>query len=130
MKCMVARIFKVKTPTFIKTIKGFIEVVTPKRYEEWVTSQLDVTTMRALVTSGHTLNNFPCALYATDVTLREQNGACYRQYQNRLLAIGAEMKKRRRLNQERYRRNQHLRHQMQLDDHPVHSDFEIGSDLF
>ncbi|ETO68420.1 hypothetical protein F444_14727, partial [Phytophthora nicotianae P1976] len=61
--------------------------------------------------------------------LREQNGTCYRQYQNRLLAIGAEMKKRRRLNQERYRRNQRLRHQMQLDDHPVHSDFEIGSDL-
>ncbi|ETM00193.1 hypothetical protein L917_03055, partial [Phytophthora nicotianae] len=53
MKCggtwdMVARIFKVKTLTFIKTITGFIEVVTPKLYEEWVTSQLDVTTMGAL----------------------------------------------------------------------------------
>ncbi|ETN14365.1 hypothetical protein PPTG_07981 [Phytophthora nicotianae INRA-310] len=64
MKCggtwdMVARIFKVKTLTFIKTITGFIEVVTPKLYEEWVTSQLDVTTMGALVTSGHTFNNFP-----------------------------------------------------------------------
>ncbi|ETI39709.1 hypothetical protein F441_14581 [Phytophthora nicotianae CJ01A1] len=279
---MLLVVFKVKTPTFIKAITGFIEVVTPKLYEEWVTSQLDVTTKRALVTSGHTFNNFPCAfakhkLYGfkvevsvnprglaincirhargntADITvfrnnqafhqqarrkaeenqrlpdngplhsdypeewavladkgyqgldahlrcihpkkgnqlnpeevrqngrissdrvivenffgricglwrvcaekfrwseafyddifhicvsltnyhvtlhpLREQNGTCYRQYQNRLLAIGAEMKKRRRLNQERYRRNQRLRHQMQLDDHPVHSDFEIGSDL-
>ncbi|ETI31440.1 hypothetical protein F443_21591 [Phytophthora nicotianae P1569] len=78
MKCggtwdMVARIFKVKTPTFIKTITGFIEVVTRKLYEEWVTSQLDVTTMRALVTSGHTFNNFPCTLYATDVTFQQSN---------------------------------------------------------
>ncbi|ETM53385.1 hypothetical protein L914_03128 [Phytophthora nicotianae] len=48
---MVARIFKVKTLTFIKTITGFIEVVTPKLYEEWVTSQLDVTTMGALDSS-------------------------------------------------------------------------------
>ncbi|KAG2925211.1 hypothetical protein PC115_g8338 [Phytophthora cactorum] len=35
MKCggtwdMLSRIFKIKTPTFIKTITGFIEVVAPK----------------------------------------------------------------------------------------------------
>ncbi|ETL78492.1 hypothetical protein L917_20711 [Phytophthora nicotianae] len=29
--------------------------------------------MRALVTSGHTFNNFPCALYATDVTFQQSN---------------------------------------------------------
>ncbi|KAF1784410.1 hypothetical protein PC129_g6404 [Phytophthora cactorum] len=46
--------------------------------------------------------------------LRDGNGLSFRQYQGRLLAIGAEMKKRRRQNQDKYRRNQ------RLDDHPVH----------
>ncbi|KAG3246769.1 hypothetical protein PI124_g8514 [Phytophthora idaei] len=54
--------------------------------------------------------------------LRDDNGLSFRQYQGRLLAIGAEMKKRRRQSQDKYRRNQRLRHQMSLDDHPVHDD--------
>ncbi|KAG2761252.1 hypothetical protein Pcac1_g26860 [Phytophthora cactorum] len=53
--------------------------------------------------------------------LRDDNGLS-RQYQGPLLAIGAEMKKRRRQSQDKYRRNQRLRHQMSLDDHPVHDD--------
>ncbi|KAG6956648.1 hypothetical protein JG687_00010478 [Phytophthora cactorum] len=78
MKCgdtwdMLARIFRVKTPTFIKTITGFIEVVAPKLQEAWVASQLDDSSMRVLVTSGHTFQNFPCALYATNVTFQQSN---------------------------------------------------------
>ncbi|KAE9170020.1 hypothetical protein PF005_g27725 [Phytophthora fragariae] len=37
-----------------------------------------------------------------------------------LLAIGAEIKKKRRQSQDKYRHNMRLRHQMNLDDHPVH----------
>ncbi|KAE8905768.1 hypothetical protein PF003_g10247 [Phytophthora fragariae] len=75
MKCggtwaMLSQIFKVKTPTFIKTVTGFIEVVAPKLYEEWVASQADQSTMRALVTSGHTFQNFPSTMYATDATFQ------------------------------------------------------------
>ncbi|KAG3107373.1 hypothetical protein PI124_g13314 [Phytophthora idaei] len=70
---MLARIFRIKTPTFIKTITGFIEIVAPKLHEAWVASQLDDSSMRALVTSGHTFQNFPCALYATDVTFQQSN---------------------------------------------------------
>ncbi|KAG4038818.1 hypothetical protein PC123_g25623 [Phytophthora cactorum] len=78
MKCggtwdMLARIFRIETPTFIKTITGFIEVVAPKLHEAWVASQLDDSSMRALVTSGHTFQNFPCALYTTDVTFQQSN---------------------------------------------------------
>ncbi|KAG3090114.1 hypothetical protein PI124_g8513 [Phytophthora idaei] len=78
MKCggtwnMLARIFRIKTPTFIKTITGFIEVVAPKLHEAWVASQLDDAPMRVLVTSGNTFQNFPCALYATDVTFQQSN---------------------------------------------------------
>ncbi|KAG6953055.1 hypothetical protein JG688_00013006 [Phytophthora aleatoria] len=54
--------------------------------------------------------------------LRYDNGLSFRQYQGRLLAIGAEMKKRRRQSQDKYRRNQRLRRQMSLDGHPVHDD--------
>ncbi|KAG6967018.1 hypothetical protein JG687_00004497 [Phytophthora cactorum] len=46
--------------------------------------------------------------------LRDNNGLSFRQYQGRLLAIGADMKKRRRQSQEK--------HQMSRDDHPVHDD--------
>ncbi|KAE9065649.1 hypothetical protein PF010_g28113 [Phytophthora fragariae] len=67
---MLSQIFKVKTPTFIKTVTGFIEVVAPKLYEEWVASQADQSTMRALVTSGHTFQNFPSTMYATDATFQ------------------------------------------------------------
>ncbi|KAE8905773.1 hypothetical protein PF010_g28114 [Phytophthora fragariae] len=52
--------------------------------------------------------------------LREENGLCYRQFHHRLLAIGAEIKKKRRQSQDKYRHNMRLRHQMNLDDHPVH----------
>ncbi|KAG6943635.1 hypothetical protein JG687_00018334, partial [Phytophthora cactorum] len=38
----------IETPTFIKTITGFIEVVAPKLHEAWVASQLDDSSMRAL----------------------------------------------------------------------------------
>ncbi|KAF1779635.1 hypothetical protein GQ600_1969 [Phytophthora cactorum] len=50
---------------------GFIEVVAPKLHEEWVASQLDDSSMRALVTSGYTFQNFTCALYATDVAFQQ-----------------------------------------------------------
>ncbi|KAG3114183.1 hypothetical protein PI124_g6987 [Phytophthora idaei] len=60
---------------------------------------------------------------------REGNGLCFRQFQSRLLAIGAEMKKRRRQSQDKYRRISRLRHQMTLDDHPVHDDHDGISDF-
>ncbi|KAE9077538.1 hypothetical protein PF006_g27902 [Phytophthora fragariae] len=41
-------------------------------------------------------------------------------FHHRLLAIGAEIKKKRRQSQDKYRHNMRLRHQMNLDDHPVH----------
>ncbi|OWZ02756.1 hypothetical protein PHMEG_00025626 [Phytophthora megakarya] len=52
----------VKTLSFIKVITDFIAVITPKLYEEWVSSHADETTMRGLVTSGHTFGNFPSAM--------------------------------------------------------------------
>ncbi|ETI31868.1 hypothetical protein F443_21224 [Phytophthora nicotianae P1569] len=41
MKCggtweMLSKIFQIKTPTFIKTIVGFLEVVAPKMYDKWI----------------------------------------------------------------------------------------------
>ncbi|KAG6952323.1 hypothetical protein JG687_00013076, partial [Phytophthora cactorum] len=206
MKCggtwgMLARIFRIKTPTFIKTITGFIKVVAPKLHEAWVASQLDDVPMRVLQRShqsarrkadgdhrladnGSLATNYPeewavladkgyqgledhvrcihpkngnqltpedrrqnelissdrkfrgseplyddifqiCVsltnYHGTMHPLRDDNGLS-RQYQGPLLAIGAEMKKRRRQSQDKYRRNQRLRHQMSLDDHPVHDD--------
>ncbi|GMF65977.1 unnamed protein product [Phytophthora lilii] len=78
MKCggtweMLADIFRVKTPTFIKTIVGFLEIVAPKMYDAWVASHADEQKMRSLVTSGHTFTHYPCALYATDVTFQQSN---------------------------------------------------------
>ncbi|KAG2775049.1 hypothetical protein PC129_g6979 [Phytophthora cactorum] len=61
--------------------------------------------------------------------LREGNGLCFRQFQSRLLAIGAEMKKRRRQSQDKCRRISRLRHQMTLDDYPVHDDHDGISDF-
>ncbi|KAE9125459.1 hypothetical protein PF010_g5620 [Phytophthora fragariae] len=60
--------------------------------------------------------------------LRGENGLNYRQYHNRILAIGAEMKKKRRQSQVQYRRNKHLRNQMDLDDHPAHDGQDGFSD--
>ncbi|KAG3164177.1 hypothetical protein C6341_g12744 [Phytophthora cactorum] len=65
------RALQVEHPTFIKTFTRFIEVVAPKLHEEWVASQLDDSSMRALVTSGYTFQNFNCALYATDVAFQQ-----------------------------------------------------------
>lgn len=78
MKCggtweMLSNIFQIKTPTFIKTITVFLRVVAPKLYDTWVAERADDQKMRSLVTSGHTFQHFPCALYATDVTFQQSN---------------------------------------------------------
>ncbi|KAE8875937.1 hypothetical protein PF003_g39914 [Phytophthora fragariae] len=70
---MNAAIFCVKTPMFIKTITAFLHVLAPRMYDDWVRAKADETTMRNLVTSGRTFPNFPCALYATDVTFQHSN---------------------------------------------------------
>eukprot|EP00644_Phytophthora_capsici_P011046 jgi/Phyca11/16113/fgenesh1_pg.PHYCAscaffold_18_\ len=55
--------------------------------------------------------------------LRDANGEEYAQRENRLLAIGNDIKKRRRLAQEKYRSRKQLRHRMELDDIPGHDEF-------
>lgn len=64
---MLANIFQMKTPTFIKIIVAFLEIVAPKLYDTWVAANADEQKMRYLATSGHTFQRFFCALYATDV---------------------------------------------------------------
>ncbi|KAL4164199.1 hypothetical protein KRP22_004819 [Phytophthora ramorum] len=78
MKCggtweTLSNIFQAKTPSFIKTILGFLEVVTSKLYDTWVAGYAGEQKMRSLVTAGHTFQLYPCALYATDVTFQQAN---------------------------------------------------------
>ncbi|KAG3098932.1 hypothetical protein PI124_g15264 [Phytophthora idaei] len=70
---MLSSIFHVKTPTFIKTITGFIRAIAPRLYDDWVAETPREETMRMLVTSGNTFVYHPCALYATDVTFQQAN---------------------------------------------------------
>ncbi|KAG2878496.1 hypothetical protein PC116_g21332 [Phytophthora cactorum] len=70
---MLSSIFHVKTPTFIKTITGFIRAIAPRLYDDWVAEKAQEDTMRMLVTSGNTFVYHPCALYATDVTFQQAN---------------------------------------------------------
>ncbi|KAL4159476.1 hypothetical protein PRNP1_000053 [Phytophthora ramorum] len=78
MKCggtweMLCNIFQVTTPSFIMTILGSLEVVTFKLYDTSVAGYADEQKMRSLVTTGHTFQHYPCALYATDVTFQQAN---------------------------------------------------------
>ncbi|KAG2873862.1 hypothetical protein PC129_g22463 [Phytophthora cactorum] len=59
---MLSSIFHVKTPTFIKTITGFIRAIAPRLYDDWVAEKAQEETMRMLVTSGNTFVYHPCAL--------------------------------------------------------------------
>ncbi|GMF15240.1 unnamed protein product [Phytophthora lilii] len=70
---MNTHIFRMKTPTFIKTITYFCRVLAPNVYDDWVREKAEETKMRRLVTSGNTFRHFPCALYATDVTFQQAN---------------------------------------------------------
>lgn len=70
---MLSHIFHIKTPTFIKTVTGFLRAVVPKLFDDWVSEKADEEKMRMLATSGRTFVHFPCALYATDVTFQQAN---------------------------------------------------------
>ncbi|KAG2987298.1 hypothetical protein PC121_g22100 [Phytophthora cactorum] len=70
---MLSSIFHAKTPTFIKTITGFIRAIAPSLYDDWVAEKTQEETMRMLVTLGNTFVYHPCALYATDVTFQQAN---------------------------------------------------------
>jgi len=61
-------------------------------------------------------------------SLREDNGNHFRQHHNRFIAIGEEIRKKRRLSQENHRRSKRLRYQMELDDHPANDNFSDLSD--
>lgn len=68
-----AHIFMIKTPTFIKTITGFIQVISPKLCDDQIGKREDEEKIHRLVTSGRTFAHFPCVLYATDVTFQQAN---------------------------------------------------------
>ncbi|ETO63278.1 hypothetical protein F444_18992 [Phytophthora nicotianae P1976] len=70
---MNAHVFRIKAPTFIKTITSFCRVLAPRVYDEWMRGKAVETNMRRLVTSGNTFSHYPCALYATDVTFQQAN---------------------------------------------------------
>ncbi|KUF76251.1 hypothetical protein AM587_10011470 [Phytophthora nicotianae] len=68
----VAHMFDKGSSTFQKMVRGFLEVVTPRLYELFVTSQ-EKMSVEKLTLSGRTFDNFKCARYATDVTFQQSN---------------------------------------------------------
>ncbi|ETM35310.1 hypothetical protein L914_17756 [Phytophthora nicotianae] len=71
MKCggtweMLSKLFQIKTPTFIKTIVGFLEVVAPKMYDKWIAEY-------AGGNLGPHVPASPLCTYATDVTFQQSN---------------------------------------------------------
>ncbi|KAE9033676.1 hypothetical protein PR003_g11027 [Phytophthora rubi] len=65
------KVFNIASATFTDTVTKFIRLLSPKLYADQVQAQADRTQMRTAMTSGHAFSNFPCALYAVDVTFQQ-----------------------------------------------------------
>ncbi|KAE9324764.1 hypothetical protein PF008_g17032 [Phytophthora fragariae] len=66
------KVFNIASATFTDTVTKFIRLLSPKLYADQVQAQADRTQMRTAMTSGHAFSNFPCALYAVDVTFQQR----------------------------------------------------------
>ena len=64
-------IFKISTPTFIKTMTSYLRVVAPKLTDDWVDDKAEEEKMRMLVTLSHAVGHYPCALYRTAMNFRQ-----------------------------------------------------------
>lgn len=67
------RMFKIKGPTFEKTISQFIKMIAPELYKIFVEHAADSFLMTKLISSEDTLANFPCTRFAVDVAFQLAN---------------------------------------------------------
>ncbi|OWY99178.1 hypothetical protein PHMEG_00029871 [Phytophthora megakarya] len=66
-----AKRFRLATTTFTDVVTKFIKMLAPKVYVDYVEERCDQATMRMARTKDKTFRNYPCALYAVDVTFQQ-----------------------------------------------------------
>lgn len=68
---ILARIFRMKGPSFERLITSFVRLVSPFAYQSFVTEVSKIHTMENMIENDQQFGNFKCARYATDVTFQQ-----------------------------------------------------------